>query len=85
MCKCTPNIRTPFCGKPGCEWPPRSSKEIATDRLRRASERLRVANAELDTAEREHSTALQALEDIEVQKKTKTCGCTGSQFCKECY
>lgn len=21
MCKCTPNIRTPFCGKPGCEWP----------------------------------------------------------------
>lgn len=22
MCKCTPNIRTPFCGKPGCEWPP---------------------------------------------------------------
>lgn len=21
MCKCTPAIRTPFCGKPGCEWP----------------------------------------------------------------
>lgn len=21
MCKCTPNIKTPFCGKPGCEWP----------------------------------------------------------------
>lgn len=21
MCKCTPNIRTPFCGKPSCEWP----------------------------------------------------------------
>ena len=21
MCKCTPNIRTPFCGKVGCEWP----------------------------------------------------------------
>lgn len=20
MCKCTPNVRTPFCGKPGCEW-----------------------------------------------------------------
>lgn len=19
MCRCTPNIRTPFCGKPGCE------------------------------------------------------------------
>lgn len=23
MCKCTPNIRTPFCGKPGCEEPAR--------------------------------------------------------------
>lgn len=21
MCRCTPNIRTPFCGKPGCTWP----------------------------------------------------------------
>lgn len=21
MCKCTPEIRTPFCGKLGCEWP----------------------------------------------------------------
>ena len=21
MCKCTPNIRTPYCGKPGCESP----------------------------------------------------------------
>lgn len=23
MCKCTPNIKTPFCGKPGCERPDR--------------------------------------------------------------
>ena len=21
MCKCTPGIKTPFCGKPGCAWP----------------------------------------------------------------
>lgn len=21
MCKCTPTIRTPFCGRLGCEWP----------------------------------------------------------------
>lgn len=21
MCKCTPEIRTPFCGKLDCEWP----------------------------------------------------------------
>ncbi len=21
MCKCTPSVRIPFCGKLGCEWP----------------------------------------------------------------
>lgn len=25
MCKCTPEIRTPFCGKPGCTWPPQTT------------------------------------------------------------
>ena len=25
MCKCTPNKRTPFCGAPGCEWPPQTA------------------------------------------------------------
>jgi len=29
MCKCTPSIRTPFCGKLGCEWPkPEGVREI---------------------------------------------------------
>lgn len=23
MCKCTPEIKTPFCGAPGCQWPER--------------------------------------------------------------
>jgi hypothetical protein len=23
MCRCTPEIRTPFCGRPGCVAPPR--------------------------------------------------------------
>ncbi len=31
MCKCTPNIRTPFCGKPGCEWP--KEETAITDRV----------------------------------------------------
>jgi hypothetical protein len=21
MCMCTPSIRTPYCGQPGCKWP----------------------------------------------------------------
>jgi hypothetical protein len=30
MCKCTPGIKTPFCGKPGCQWPEqRPSKDVS--------------------------------------------------------
>ena len=25
MCKCTPGIKTPFCGKLGCEWPSKAN------------------------------------------------------------
>lgn len=28
MCKCTPEIRTPWCGKPGCEWPEAEKTEL---------------------------------------------------------
>ena len=28
MCKCTPSIRTPWCGKPGCEISPVSTENI---------------------------------------------------------
>ena len=31
MCKCTPNIKTPFCGNPGCEWP----EQVREHRLKR--------------------------------------------------
>lgn len=27
MCVCNPNIRTPWCGKPGCEQPSQAKKE----------------------------------------------------------
>lgn len=28
MCKCTPEMRTPFCGKIGCQWPkPEGTRE----------------------------------------------------------
>ena len=30
MCKCTPGIRTPYCGKPGCEWPKEELNEVQT-------------------------------------------------------
>lgn len=31
MCKCTPNIRTPFCGKSGCEWPTSEPKRLTLE------------------------------------------------------
>lgn len=27
MCQCTPEIKTPFCGRPGCEWPDQKPPE----------------------------------------------------------
>lgn len=31
MCECDPLIRTPFCGAPGCEWPPQTKEECVVD------------------------------------------------------
>ncbi len=28
MCVCNPIVKTPFCGKPGCEWPPQLSERL---------------------------------------------------------
>lgn len=30
MCKCTPERKTPFCGRPGCEMPPQKQPAPAT-------------------------------------------------------
>lgn len=27
MCRCTPEMRTPFCGRPGCAWPAQPKRE----------------------------------------------------------
>ncbi len=29
MCKCTPNIKTPWCGRQGCEMPKQPKKDIS--------------------------------------------------------
>lgn len=39
MCRCTPNMRTPFCGKPGCEWPaPAAPAAVSAPRVTTAAE-----------------------------------------------
>ena len=40
MCKCNPEIRTPFCGAVGCEWPETENKENI-DRLKLALKTLK--------------------------------------------
>lgn len=42
MCKCTPEIKTPFCGKPGCEWPPESPKSLRSRAARKNDEALQL-------------------------------------------
>ena len=54
-------MRTPFCGKPGCEWPPQDPLRQADARLSRAAERMKRANEELEAAEREHREASEAV------------------------
>lgn len=31
MCRCTPEIKTPWCGKPGCEAPAQVKREWSND------------------------------------------------------
>lgn len=54
MCHCTPEIKTPWCGKPGCEMPPQPQPSgggdvDATARLREIEARWREATKPLPT------------------------------------
>lgn len=33
MCKCTPNMKTPFCGKGDCQWPKQEGIRIEITRM----------------------------------------------------
>lgn len=28
MCRCTPSVRTPYCGAPGCKWPQKKNENL---------------------------------------------------------
>lgn len=43
MCRCTPTIRSPFCGRPGCEWPPQPDAERDPDIARTIETRELIA------------------------------------------
>lgn len=49
MCKCTPEIRTPFCGNPGCSWniPDDVRKETKAERENRQQEKDRRGHREV--------------------------------------
>ncbi len=32
MCICRPEVRTPFCGRPGCEWPAQVAGELPREK-----------------------------------------------------
>lgn len=40
MCKCSPEVRTPYCGREGCEWPvdpEAETRKAATEAARRST------------------------------------------------
>lgn len=43
MCKCTPGIKSPFCGKPGCEWPPLTEEDRGVVHARAKAHELATA------------------------------------------
>ena len=57
MCKCTPNIRTPFCGKPGCEPPPQAVPgESVSKSIRVAFETWAARHYDFDDADFKRDT-----------------------------
>jgi hypothetical protein len=56
MCKCTPEIRTPWCGNPGCEMP---EQIISPEHLRQ----------QLDSAASEIAALLEKLESTKDAKR----------------
>lgn len=44
MCKCTPSIKTPWCGKPGCEMP----EQIAPDNVKHPLPKIKHIFADMD-------------------------------------
>lgn len=58
MCKCNPNIRTPFCGKPGCEWPTPTPQAEYERRFSFALQEAAQAWTEKETKYKEMDTIL---------------------------
>lgn len=53
MCKCTPSIRTPFCGKLNCEWPgkkPPGTRMMITDEYRALNTELHASSPKYGTS-----------------------------------
>lgn len=59
MCKCTPGIRTPFCGKPGCEWPEQKVQTLSPDQVEDLETGIKLLRQERD-ALRERVRVLEA-------------------------
>ncbi len=53
MCKCTPEIRTPFCGKPGCEWPEQKPGTIQYIETLSLKEQFRLVEIAHETTDHE--------------------------------
>lgn len=69
MCKCTPNIRTPFCGRAGCEWPVQITEPA--DILLNALHGIASDGTDHPQVEMHRNIALRAIERYRAYKAAK--------------
>lgn len=79
MCRCTPIIKTPFCGKPGCEWPPQPPEDpteaALRDSLAYIASRAHAAMARLRSGDRGFVQV--ALQDLKSKIMDASAGAAG--------
>lgn len=65
MCKCDQRIRTPFCGRPGCEWPTDEKEKMTskTEQLKLEISGLDIAIKDMEKSKREKQELLEKIEN----------------------
>jgi hypothetical protein len=64
MCRCTPEIKTPFCGKPGCEWPPQKPRPTASSQC---------PHSDLDINVHHQAFVDSSIHYLEIKARCRTC------------
>lgn len=73
MCKCDPSIRTPFCGKPGCEWPKQVGEKVTRCVTCNSEKQQHFIRLENGYAKCDLCGGIQSKDNVMVQKGFYSC------------